>query len=48
MQEVKFGDVTANRVVEYHGDAGTAPETSRPASPSSCGGRTGHGFSPTT
>ena len=25
MQEIKFGDVSVTRVVEYHGDAGTSP-----------------------
>jgi hypothetical protein len=26
MPEIKLGDVSATRVVEYHGDAGTSPE----------------------
>jgi glyoxylase-like metal-dependent hydrolase (beta-lactamase superfamily II) len=33
MQEVKFGDVTATRVVEYHGDAGTSPGDITPGIP---------------
>ena len=30
MQEIKFGDVSVTRVVEYHGDAATSPEDITP------------------
>ncbi len=33
MQEIKFGDVSATRVVEYYGDAGTSPEDITPCIP---------------
>lgn len=33
MQEIKFGDVTVTRVVEYHGDTGTSPEDITPCIP---------------
>jgi hypothetical protein len=33
MQELKFGDVSATRVVEYHGEAGTSPEDITPCIP---------------
>ena len=33
MQEIKFGDVTVARVVEYHGDAGTSPKDITPGIP---------------
>ena len=33
MQEIKLGDVSATRVVEYYGDAGTSPEDITPGIP---------------
>jgi glyoxylase-like metal-dependent hydrolase (beta-lactamase superfamily II) len=33
MQEIKFGDVTATRVVEYQGEAGSSPEVITPCIP---------------
>ena len=33
MQEIKFGDVSATRVVEHYGDAGTSPEDITPGIP---------------
>ncbi len=33
MQEIKFGDVSVTRVVEYHGDAGTSPGDITPGIP---------------
>jgi len=30
MQEIKLGDVSATRVVEYYGDAGTSPGDNHP------------------
>jgi hypothetical protein len=33
MKEIKFGNVSVTRVVEYHGDAGTSPEDITPGLP---------------
>jgi hypothetical protein len=33
MQEIKLGDVSVTRVVEYYGEAGTSPEDITPGIP---------------